>query len=66
MKNFTLNLTEDEMMYIRTALCDKNLKHTCRAFECRRNQDKDGEQFNMERHAIGHKLLNMIDTLRNQ
>jgi len=63
MKNFTMNLTEDEMMYIRRALCDKNLKHTCKAIECRRNGDEDGEKFNMERHDIGHNLLNKIDAL---
>ena len=64
MKNYTLYLTEDEMMYIRRALCDKNLKHTTKAIECRRNGDEDGEQFNMERHDIGHRLLNKIDILR--
>ena len=64
MKNYTLYLTEDEMMYIRRALCDKNLNHTTKAIECRRNGDEDGEQFNMERHDIGHRLLNKIDILR--
>lgn len=64
MKNFALNLTEDELLYIRTALCDKNLKHVCKAIECRRSGNKDGEAFNMDRRDIGHNLLNKIDTIR--
>ena len=64
MQNYTLNITEDEMLYIRKALCDKNLKHTCKAIECRRTGDNDGERFNMEHHDIGHNLLSKIDTLR--
>ena len=64
MKNYTLNLTEEELRYIRSALCDKNLKHTVKAFQCRKDCDRDGEAFNMERHDIGHNLLNRIDLMR--
>jgi hypothetical protein len=64
MKNYTLNLTEEEMLYIRTALCNKNLKHTVKVQECRINGDKLGEEFNMERHEIGVNILNRIDSMR--
>ena len=64
MKNYMLNLTEEEMLYIRTALCNKNLKHTVKVQECRKNGDKLGEEFNMERHEIGANILNRIDSMR--
>ena len=65
MKNYTLNLTEEELMYIRTALCNKNLKHTVNAYQCSKNGDKLGEEYNMKRHEIGHNILNRIDAMRD-
>ena len=64
MKNYQLNITEEEMLYIRKAICDKNLKHTCKAIDCKRTGDAVGEKFNMEHHDIGHNLLNKIDVIR--
>lgn len=65
MKNFTLTLTEDELMYIRAALCDKNLKHAVKFSQCLENGDKTGEEYNLERRAIGHNILASIDAMRN-
>lgn len=64
MKNYMLNLTEEELLYIRTALLDKNLKHCTKAIKCRNNGDTVGEQFNMERREIGYRLLEAIDAQR--
>lgn len=64
MKNYTLNITEDEALYIRKALCDRTLKQIFKAIECRKSGDNDGERSNMERYDIGRNLLNKIDTLR--
>jgi hypothetical protein len=64
MKNYMLNLTEEEMLYIRAALCNKNLKHTVKAIQCKREGDKTGEEFNMEHHEIGVNILNRIDSMR--
>lgn len=64
MKNYTMNLTEEELLYIRSALCDKNLKHTIKAIQAQKDGNKLAESYNMERHSIGHDLLNRIDSMR--
>ena len=65
MKHFTLTLTEDELMYIRTALCDKNLKHTVKYHQCQKSGDKTGEEYNLQRHEVGHNILANIDAMRD-
>lgn len=64
MKNYTMNFTEEELLYVRTALCNKNIKHTTNAIQCRRNGDKTGEEYNMKRRNTGHNILDRIDAMR--
>lgn len=64
MKTFTLNLTEDEILYIRSAICNKNLKHTVKMINCREDGNEDGERYQHERHEIGANLLHTIDGIR--
>ena len=63
MKQFTMNLSEAEIAYIRMALCARNLKMCNKMFECMNASDTEGVQLAKDARAIGHKLVRNIDHL---
>ncbi len=64
MKQYTLNMTEEEMLYIRRALCDRNLKMTSKVMRAREDKNTDGIEWAKNLREIGRGLIKMIDTIR--
>lgn len=64
MKYFQIIVSEEELSYIRIALCEKIGKHICKRIDCRNHGDINGANYNEERRDIGTFILNKIDTFR--
>lgn len=58
---YTFRFTEEEVAYIRRAVCDKNMHHCIRGLEGKDKGDSLAHSINMELRSIGHAILHIID-----
>lgn len=65
---YTMKLTEEQMMIIRHALCDKSLKLLSKAFETEDELKKlnraSEEVWEYQQHDKVNEIINMIDVIR--
>lgn len=60
MKTYTLELTKEQVEYLRMAVCDRNIKILTKALNCRRDGNIDGYEYQMNQREIGYKVLDII------
>lgn len=58
---YTFRFTEEEVAYIRKAVCSQNMRHCLRGLEAETNGDVLGHRVNMDLRSIGHGILHVID-----
>lgn len=63
---YTMSLKEDELLFIRKALCDKNMKHVIKALEYDRDGYEEGAQLQRLYRNIGNRLVKEIDSLLSE
>lgn len=61
---YTLTLTEEQMAYIRTAVCNENMKRCIKAQACKKDGNQDGYEWQMNNRTIGHTVIDIIDAQR--
>lgn len=61
MKEITLVLTEAEALYLRSALCDRNLKCAVKMHRCEREGNHEGAEWQAQQRDTGHIILKALD-----